>query len=254
MRDQTAEQFRPIRALLRGLETLETLNREDGLTVTEVASQTGLPRTTAYRVLETLCAGGFVLRDEADDCYRPTQRVQSLAHGFADEQWITAIAQPEMEALCRRILWPLMLSTVSPSGELRLRVVTDHMSPLALERYHPGDKLGLADSPAGVMRLACAGPEQREALLHVAALNGSLKEDIQAAAKLAEDAADKDYALDLRVVSGEAGIAVPIRNLDGDLVAVLCMRFIRSALTPEDVTERFHEPLRNCADRIARAL
>ena len=54
-----------IRALARGLAVLEALNRQPGATVTEIAGATGLARTTAYRVLETLAAAGFAQR--ADD-------------------------------------------------------------------------------------------------------------------------------------------------------------------------------------------
>lgn len=43
---------RPIRALMRGLETLQELNRRSAASVTEIAKAVGLPRTTSYRVLE----------------------------------------------------------------------------------------------------------------------------------------------------------------------------------------------------------
>jgi IclR family mhp operon transcriptional activator len=76
-----SEPVRPIRALLRGLEALRALNGQDGMTVTEVAERARVPRTTAYRILETLCQGGFVIRDEMDDRYRPTLAVTNLAEG-----------------------------------------------------------------------------------------------------------------------------------------------------------------------------
>jgi sugar-specific transcriptional regulator TrmB len=62
----SSEPVRPIRALLRGLEALAALQSGDGLTVTETARRAKLPRTTAYRVLETLRLGGYVIRDDSD--------------------------------------------------------------------------------------------------------------------------------------------------------------------------------------------
>ena len=49
------ESTRPIRALVRGLDALTVLNSRDGATVSEVAQEIRLPRTTVYRILE-LCA------------------------------------------------------------------------------------------------------------------------------------------------------------------------------------------------------
>ena len=84
---------RPIRALIRGLEALAVLNRRNGATVSEVTSEIKLPRTTTYRILETLSEAGYVFRDPADDRYRLTLMVRSLADGFDDEAWITQIGQ-----------------------------------------------------------------------------------------------------------------------------------------------------------------
>ena len=75
---------RPIRALIRGLEALAVLNRCNGATVSEIAQQIRLPRTTTYRILETLTHAGYVYRDPADDRYRLTIMVHRLAAGLAD--------------------------------------------------------------------------------------------------------------------------------------------------------------------------
>ena len=61
-----SEAVRPIRSLLRGLDVLEAVKGQDGVTVTEAARRVRLPRTTAYRILETLRAGGHVIRDDVD--------------------------------------------------------------------------------------------------------------------------------------------------------------------------------------------
>ncbi len=66
-----SDPVRPIRSLLRGLDALAALGGADGLSVTETARRARLPRTTAYRILETLRLGGFIERD-ANDLYRLT--------------------------------------------------------------------------------------------------------------------------------------------------------------------------------------
>ncbi len=127
------ESTRPIRALMRGFDALTVLNLRDGATVSEVAQEIRLPRTTAYRILETLCTAGFVLRDPADDRYRLTVRVKGLSQGFTDEAWVTQVAAPCIVALGNDIVWPVSVAT--PAGPaMMLRETTDHATPLALER------------------------------------------------------------------------------------------------------------------------
>src|SRR5260221_4823451 len=95
------ESTRPIRALMRGLDALTFLNLRDGATVSEVAQEIRLPRTTVYRILEILCTTGFVFRDAADDRYRLTILVRGLSDGFDDAPWGTQIAKAMIHGCCR---------------------------------------------------------------------------------------------------------------------------------------------------------
>jgi DNA-binding IclR family transcriptional regulator len=79
------ESTRPIRALGRGLEVLTELNRLERAAINTLAAAVALPRTTTYRILETLRLAGYVDRDD-DDCYRPTILVRALAEGFRDHR------------------------------------------------------------------------------------------------------------------------------------------------------------------------
>ena len=63
----------------RGLDALTVLNLRNGATVSEVAQEIRLPRTTTYRILETLSHAGFVYRDANDDRYRLTIMATSMA-------------------------------------------------------------------------------------------------------------------------------------------------------------------------------
>ena len=111
------ESTRPIRALMRGLDALTVLNLRDGATVSEVAQEIRLPRTTVYRILETLCNAGFVFRDPSDDRYRLTIMVRSLSGGFDDEAWVTQIAKPLIDDLGREIVWPISIATLSGTAD-----------------------------------------------------------------------------------------------------------------------------------------
>ena len=107
------ESTRPIRALIRGLDALTVLNLRNGATVSEVAQEIRLPRTTTYRILETLSHAGFVYRDATDDRYRLTIMVRGLSDGYDDEAWVTQIARPFIHDLGKDIVWPVAIASLS---------------------------------------------------------------------------------------------------------------------------------------------
>ncbi|HTB67402.1 MAG TPA: helix-turn-helix domain-containing protein [Steroidobacteraceae bacterium] len=234
---------RPIRALIRGLEALAVLNRRNGATVSEVTSEIKLPRTTTYRILETLSEAGYVFRDPADDRYRLTLMVRSLADGFDDEAWITQIGRPCINDLCREIVWPVTL--LSPAGtSMMIRDTTDHASPLAVERFNAGFRLPLLMSASGRVYLAFCQPEHRDALLDI--LSRSTREEDKLARsrpeveKILEETRELGYATSVRTrrVSEEVAMSVPV--LIGDRVlATIAVRFSASAVPLRLAVERF---------------
>jgi IclR family mhp operon transcriptional activator len=248
---------RPIRALMRGLDALTVLNLRDGATVSEVAHEIRLPRTTVYRILETLCNSGFVYRDSTDERYRLTILVRGLSGGFDDEVWVSQIAKPQIYALCADIIWPVSISTLSGT-KMMLREATDHATPLAIERYSAGFQLPLLSSSVGRVYLAHCPPAQRDTLIDI--LARSNKEEDRAARDRGEllrvlaDIKSVGYATVTRTrrLVDEYAIAVPVPMNDRTLAA-LSTRFIASALPLKTGVERFLPKLRQCAARISTA-
>jgi len=249
------DSVRPIRALMRGLETLQELNRHNGATVTDIAKAVKLPRTTAYRVLETLCVSGFAIRDPSDDRYRLTLKVRSLSDGFDDEAWVRDIARPLMAKLGKEIVWPLAIATLHGTSMLT-RETTDKDSPLALERYSAGTRLPVLRSSSGRVHLSFCSEEQRSTLL-----------DILARSEKPEDQMARDRALVNRILAevkkngwalydnpnlAELNLAVPV-FAKGRVLAGLVMRFIRTAMPPDQAVEKYIPFLRRTADEIGKA-
>jgi IclR family mhp operon transcriptional activator len=248
---------RPIRALLRGLEVLHVLNQHNGATVSEVASAIDLPRTTTYRILETLCHAGYAYRANIDERYRLTILVRGLSDGFDDEAWVTQIARPYMYELCTDLVWPIAIATLSGSSML-IRQTTDHRSPLAVEKRGPGFRVAILGSASGVAYLTWCPGEQREALL-----------DLLAKSRRPEDqpAANRKKVYDLLVetrkrghaawrrqrrVSDELSLSVPI--LAGErLLAALTIRFSSTAIPEAEAVKRFVPRLRAVAQKIGDA-
>jgi IclR family mhp operon transcriptional activator len=253
------ESTRPIRALIRGLDALTVLNARDGATVSQVAQEIRLPRTTVYRILETLSNSGFVLRDVAGDRYRPTLRVRSLSLGFDDEAWVGQIAKRLIDELGWDIVWPVSVATLSGTVMV-VRESTDHCSPLAFERSSAGFRSPLLTSAAGRVYLAFCPAPQRDALLEK--LARSSKEEDQAARvnrgdllRTLAEIKTQGFATVTRTLrlADDASLSVPV-ILHDRVWAALTVRFDTSALPLKVGVERFLPPLRQCAAKIVAML
>jgi IclR family mhp operon transcriptional activator len=252
------ESTRPIRALMRGLDALAVLNLRNGATVSEVAGEIRLPRTTTYRILETLATAGYVFRDPADDRYRLTILVRGLADGFDDEAWVTQIAKGSIYELCREIVWPVAIASLSGTT-MMVRETTDHRSPLAVERYTAGFRVPILVSASGRAYLAFCPAAQRDAILEILGRSGK-DEDALARSrpelgKLLAEVRAQGYATAVRPrrVSDEISIAVPIVH-DERVLACLTTRFSGTAVPLKLGLERFLPKLRETAARIRAQL
>jgi len=241
------ESTRPIRALHRGLEVLAELNRLDRAAINTLAGAVRLPRTTTYRILETLRLAGYVVRDPHDDCYRPTIMVRALSDGFDDQAMVAHIAKPHLAALGAQIVWPVAIATPS-GGTMMIRETTDRDSPLALEQYSAGVRVPMLSSAAGRAYLAfCAGAE-RDALLESLS-RSSLPEDRLARSRieverLLNETRTQGFGMAQRArrVSEETSLAIPVRAKDR-ILATVTVRYAATAVPLRTAVEQFLPPL-----------
>jgi IclR family mhp operon transcriptional activator len=252
--DAARESTRPIRALNRGLDVLTELNRLERAAINTLAGAVRLPRTTTYRILETLRLAGYVDRDPHDDCYRPTIMVRALSDGFDDEAMVAHIAKPHLAALGAQIVWPVAVAT--PSGAtMMIRETTDRQSPLALEQYRAGVRVSMLGSAAGRAYLAfCAGP-QRDALLELLS-RSSLPEDRPArnraeVERLLNETRAQGFGMAHRArrVSEETSLAIPVRAKDR-ILATVAVRYAATAVPLRTAVEQFLPKMREVAQQV----
>ena len=254
LRDST----RPIRALNRGLDVLTELNRLERAAINTLANAVELPRTTTYRILETLRLAGYVERDPHDDCYRPPIMVRALSDGFDDEAMLAHIARPHLSALCTQIVWPVAIATPSGSS-MMIREATDHQSPLALEHYGAGVRVPMLTSASGRAYLAFCASAQREAMLEMLS-RSSLPEDRlarnrQEVERLLTETRTQGYGISTRArrVSEETSLAIPLRAKDRILASVT-VRFSATAVSLRTAVDQFLPKMRDAAARIEHEL
>jgi IclR family transcriptional regulator, mhp operon transcriptional activator len=245
---------RPIRSLNRGLEILIQLNHLERAAINTLANAVHLPRTTTYRILETLRSAGYVDRDPHDDCYRPTIRVRALSDGFGDEAMVAHIAKPHLAALGVEIVWPVAVAT--PSGAtMMIRETTDRESPLALEQHGAGVRVPMLGSAAGRAYLAFCESPQRDALLELLS-RSPLPEDRVArnrieVERLLNETRTQGFGMAHRArrVSEETSLAIPVRAKDR-ILATVTVRYAATAVPLRTAVEQFLPKMRQVAQKI----
>jgi IclR family mhp operon transcriptional activator len=239
-----------VQSLERGLEILSFLNQCNGSTVAEVGRGSGLARTTAFRILETLCDNGFVERSGRDGRYFLTSKVLSLSDGFDDQSWVAEIAKPYLRALAAQVVWPVVIAV--PSGmSMVWRESTEDESPLALQRYAVGLRVPIAGSATGLAYLAYCSDADREQVL----ANHAYARDDPDWILRPDEVIAKIRARGYATYPGkwrDGTLAAPVMS-EGRFLASLAVRYLRAAISDDAAAAKFSGLLRETADKIGAA-
>ena len=241
-------QPKPIRSFTRGLTLLAALNQLGSASALTLARETGLPRATVYRLLQTLLDDGYIGRGAADDRFHLRFKVRTLSGGFEDEHWISAVAGPALAELTQRIAWPCDVVTLD-GLKMIIRDTTHPVAPLSIDHNMVGRALPILGSSSGLAYIAFAPPQEREALLDMLALSGDAE---NALARDREQVARLIAATRRRGYAGRQGgtiwphtgaVALPIRHRRRVLGCISAIWMAR-AMDYNEGLRRCLEPLR----------
>ena len=236
---------------------LEAVNLHNGSRLRDIVGVTGLPKTTAFRILENLRSAGYLQREDRDERYYVTLQVRRLSDGYYDGGWVSDLARPVLEELANEIRFPVAIAT--PYGaSMMLRDNTDADSPLAPNVYTRGTVLPLLTSATGKVYLAFCDDVTRKTLLDVCAQSGKVEDELARHPQLVErtlaQVRKQGFAFGrgaskTAVSVPTATFSVPIRAR-GHLIGCLAMRYLSESLSRPQVVDRYHAVLRRYARRI----
>jgi IclR family mhp operon transcriptional activator len=244
-----------VKSLKKALRALTFLNFNAEATVTEVASAIGVPRATSYRLLETLAAEGYVEKQEHSNIYRLTSLVQTLSSGFGDSALLIEVAKPLVTQVGQEVRWPMALAT--PVGsDMMARIVTDHDTPLAIDRYAIGFRVPMLHAPAGLCYLANCDESVRDSILEAAKQSektiGSLR-NTDVGLEIYLDRIREQGFCHIRFAQyTEGGLAVPLMA-GGRAVGGVVLRYVKSIFKAAQFEESFVPVLQKLAKDIAEA-
>lgn len=253
--------YTPIRSLVRGLEVLQTINRDGSLTLTRICEKTGLPYPTVFRIIQTLMSAGFVECEPTRKWYRPTILARTLASGFAEDMRLVSVARPYIVKLTEKFAWPISITT-RVGNMMMVRDSTHGLTSLTLSNYAPGYTLPLAECSTGKAYLAFCSEEERRNIRKGFGLLENPADQIGAmlldSDKLFAEIRRQGYATQARNAytsnpGKTSSIAVPI--IHGDKIyGAVAIIFFAVGMKMADAEAAFVADLKSTAARIAAEL
>jgi IclR family pca regulon transcriptional regulator len=227
------------------------------LLLSEVARRAEVDNATAFRLLNTLVALGYVEKNEAAKRFRLSLKCLDL--GF------NAIARMDLRQIARPMLHKLVLEG---AGAASIGVL-DKGDVIYIDRVQPGltrivvdirigTRIPAFSSALGRAMLALLPPEARREQLESrsrAALTPYTVTDLDRLMDLLDEAKARGYALvDQESVVGLRAVAAPIVGSDGLPIAAISVAAASTAAPSADFTAQFGEAVRAVAATLSRAM
>lgn len=159
-----AEKQDNVRALVRGLDILRYLNSRGAARPAEVAADLGIPRSTVYRLLQTMEEAGYILFSASDSRARVSPLASGLGDNSSARSLFCRIAAPKLIRFTDEHTWPLDLSVYS-DRRMIVEETTHWRSPVSIDRNMAGASLPMLRTSAGRAYLAFCDAKERDIIL-----------------------------------------------------------------------------------------
>jgi DNA-binding IclR family transcriptional regulator len=248
-RTESAYIVQPVFKALKVLEYVAEKGHE--VTLTEVASELKLPKTTVFRYLQTLTASSFLRHDPARDRYGVGLRFRALAKVDKSLQRLRSLAQPEMAELGRAFNETINLGIMAEGQVVYIDMIEANRALRMQARI--GDRHPLHSTSLGKAMLAFLPDAERQTLLD-GALKAMTVRTVTNRATLRrqiEEVRRKGYAVETgENEDGSMCIGVPIMDESGHPLAAMSLSAPERRMT-RDVTAQAIAALQRAANRIS---
>jgi len=243
-----------VNSALRVIDLLQSMNRRACSTLHELHLDTGIPKPTIVRLLQTLSTRDIVQHAPQYGAYLLGTQAASLSSGYHGTPKLVQAAIAPLNQLTATVRWPVAIATFDRDAMV-VRYSTIPLSPLSLLQSSVNMRLSMTDRALGRAYLAWCTPQEQQHILAIIQRTeaGRVLDTATLQACLAQVRAD-GYALrdpTLRPVSST--IAIPVFE-HGHVVAAIGLTWISSSLSRSDVVARYLRPLQHTAAAIGRNL
>jgi IclR family transcriptional regulator, mhp operon transcriptional activator len=246
------------RSCARGLAVLEALNKLGSATALDLARESGVPRPTVYRLLQSLLDAGYVGRGLDDDSFQLRSAVRRLSCGFKDTHWISEIATPLLVDLTESLSWACDIATLEGLA-MEVQNSTYPIAPLSISYNMVGRHLPVLQSAMGIAYLAFAPPTERKQLLGMMTRSGvpadAMTREPERVDHLIAEARRRGYALRQGGSNWPqtSAIAQPIRR-DKRVMGCFAVIWMARIMSASDAVGRCLEPMQQTRTLIEQSL
>ena len=238
------DEAQELKSLKKALSALAFMNQVGKSTVSSLASAISVPRTTAFRILETFVSEGYIVRIPNSRVYRLTSQVLKLSSGFQEDSLLVEVATPLLNKLGKEVGWSISLCTPSAS-EMILRFTTNFDTTMVLDRFSVGHRVPMLHATTGFCFLALCSEDERRAILDLARASKDPREQIahdpdQLEGILAR-VRERGFSRIEHPQYREGNVGVPV-TIYGRVVGGIVMRYIKSGMQLEKML-RYYVPL-----------
>jgi IclR family pca regulon transcriptional regulator len=212
-----------IQSLARGLNIMELLAKSSQpLTLTEIANQARLTKTTVQRFINTLNALGYIKRDE-NKRYVLGTRLLSLAYSFLNTSSLVNMVRPYLDELSTELNNTVNLAVLDDVHSLCL--YRKEISRLVKFDVGPGAKLPCYAASLGKVLLSGLREDELTKLMNKIEFTPLTPKTILSKEKLREEIIEtrkKGYAISDQELSLDLySIAVPLFDNQGEMIAAI---------------------------------
>jgi IclR family mhp operon transcriptional activator len=144
-------------ALARGLAVLAAINDHDSASIAKLVVDTGLPKPTVVRLVQTLVREGYVHQDPDSQAYRVTAQVLSLSRARRGEDEGLQFVQAELDQLGLALKWP---SEFLLADGMSMRIICNNRAKAPIKlRLFERSRFPMISSAAGVAYLSALAPD-----------------------------------------------------------------------------------------------
>lgn len=242
-------------ALMRGMEALRAFSSERrNLSLSELAAAIGVTRSAAYRIVYTLDHLEFLSYDPKTRTYALGPLVLQLGFGYLASRDLVEVATPHLEQLRDCTDWSAHLAELQGTEALYLARVPTRRS--VASTVHVGTRLPAHATAMGRALLCALSDEEiitrfsRDALkLYTELTPNSVQ------ALLVQLRAERANGFVIQMSgyeTGVAGIAAPVRDASGRVVAAVNVAAVVPSL--ESISVEIQDAVRRTASEISRDL
>ncbi|MCC7272897.1 MAG: IclR family transcriptional regulator [Alphaproteobacteria bacterium] len=222
------------KTLLKGLRLIESLVQMNGQCgVSELSRELRLPKSNVHRVLETLVEGGYARNDPATGRYSLTLRLWELGSCLVSRVELRPVAAPHLRALARGFDETVHLSVLDDGEVIYLDIIEAEQPVRAYTRV--GGRAPASCVATGKALLAFQGTDAIARAIarlepHTAT---TIVEPDRLVAELERIRRDGIAFNHGEWRASVCGVAAPIRDSAGTVVAAVGISGPSSRLTPE---------------------